>query len=202
MEAQNYKDIKWKNCFVGLDLITYRDLKKVYKEAGLEEIVSEFHFLENQAKTRASPFIGSTVRHFFLEWTYGYGSRPLRLLWYSLAVIGLFASIYSYLSIPRELKSPGETRSGLYRVLTAGRGERTEPLRFRKGLLFLHCFYFSLLSFATFGYGALKPKQWLQLFRLEPVEYKPIRWARIFVGIEAALGIWVFALLVTVLFGK
>jgi len=45
-------------------------------------------------------------------------------------------------------------------------------------------------------------RQWLEFFRLELVEYKPVGWARIFVGIEAALGIYLLALLVIVLFER
>jgi len=48
----------------------------------------------------------------------------------------------------------------------------------------------------------MRPKQWLQLFRLKLVEHEPFGCIRILVGIEAALGIWVLALLVTVLFGR
>ena len=58
------------------------------------------------------------------------------------------------------------------------------------------------MSFTTFGYGALRPRQWLEFFRFVPVEYKPVRWIRIFVGIEATIGIYILALLVTVLFGS
>jgi hypothetical protein len=107
----------------------------------------------------------------------------------------LFSLIFTFLTIPRR------TGSGIY-LTKPGSSQKDELLPFRKGRLFLDCLYFSLLSFATFGYGALKPRQWIQFFRLEPVEFKPVRWARIFVGVEAALGIWVFALLVKVLFGR
>jgi len=74
-------------------------------------------------------------------------------------------------------------------------------LSWQKGFLIINCLYFSLLSLATFGYGAFKPRQWLEFFRLEQVDYIPIGWARILVGIEAAMGIYLFALLTTVLFG-
>jgi len=175
---------------------TYRDLKSFYEKELIDEVSREFHFRENVVKTKLSPWYLKAFRVPFLEWTYGYGSRSIRLLWYSLIVIGLFTLLFAFLTIPRK------TKSGIYLLQPVRRSEREALLAFRKGVLFLHCFYFSVLSFATFGYGALKPKQWLQLFRLEPVEYKPVRWARIFVGIEAALGIYIFALLVTVLFGR
>ena len=175
--------------------LTYRDLKTFYRKELLDDVAMEFHFRENEVRTKASPQYVRPLRVLFLKWTYGYGSRPSWLVWYSLVVVGLFSLIFTLLTMPRK------TESGIY-LTRPGSDQEDELLPFRKGRLFLDCFYFSLLSFATFGYGAIKPQQWLQLFRLEPVEYRPVRWARIFVGIEAALGIWVFALLVTVLFGK
>jgi hypothetical protein len=128
--------------------------------------------------------------------TYGYGSRPIWLLRDSGIIIIVFFLIFAFLTIPRR------TKSGIYLIQPGRHGEKEKLLTFQEGRLFLDCLYFSLLSFVTFGYGALQPKQWLQFFRLQPLEFKPVRWARIFVGIEAALGIWIFALLVTVLFGR
>jgi len=184
--------------------ITYRDLKTLYKKELMDDVAGEFHFRENHVitkrylRTKSEPFkyLWGLFRRFFLEQTYGYGSRPIWLLRSSLFVITLFFLIFAFVTIrPR-------TKSGIYLVQPGRRGEKVKPLTFRKGRLFLDCFYFSLLSFVTFGYGALQPRLWLQFFRLQPVEFKPVRWARIFVGIEATLGIWIFALLVTVLFGR
>jgi len=172
--------------------ITYRDLKSFYKERRMHNIASEFHYRENVVKTKiSSPFI-KAFRTVFLDWTYGYGSRPLNLIPSCIAIIVVFAFIYLLLTLPRK------TKSGIYVVTNDGRKE--ELLAIRKGKILFDCFYFSLLSFATFGYGALQPKQWLQFFYLEPVEFKPIRWARIFVGFEAAIGIYLLALTALVLF--
>lgn len=184
--------------------ITYRDLKSWYKKEQLDDIAAEFHYRENEVITNRylrtiwNPlnYLWGMFRYISLRLTYGYGSYPIWLLRDSVIAISVFILIFVILTIPRK------TKSGIYLVVKDGDTEKEELLTFRKGRLFLDCFYFSLLSFATFGYGAIKPKQWLQFFLLEPKEYKPVRWARIFVGIEAALGIWIFALLVTVLFGK
>ena len=73
-------------------------------------------------------------------------------------------------------------------------------LRFERGAVIVNCIYFSVLSLATFGYGALRPRQWLEFFRLTPVEYRPVGWTRIFVGLEAAIGIYLLALTALVLF--
>jgi len=64
--------------------------------------------------------------------------------------------------------------------------------------LLIDCLYLSLLSFSTIGYGVLQPKQWLEFFRLEPATLEAKRWARIFVGIESLLGIYLLALLAIV----
>jgi len=172
--------------------ITYRDLKSFYKERKMHNIASEFHYRENVVKTKLSYQPIRIFRTVFLDWTYGYGSRPLRLIPFCFGVILVFAFIYFLLTLPRK------TDSGIYVVTNDGRKEELLPIR--EGKILLDCLYFSLLSFATFGYGALQPKQWLQFFYLEPVEFKPRRWARIFVGFEAAIGIYLLALTALVLF--
>jgi len=187
----SYRDIEWRNCYVGDDLPTYRDLKRIYRNAGMDELVTKFHYWDNWVKTRKLSVFEAIPRFLFLEWTYGYGSRPWWLLWYSLGVIFLFSIIFFLPTLfPR-------ANLGIY---TSKPGSaRKRRLTWRQPH---ECLYFSLLAFATFGYGAMRPKQWLQLFRLKLVEHEPVGWIRIFVGIEAALGIWVLALLVTVLFGR
>lgn len=214
-EAENIRYIEWKeDYYIGEEFeetfggwekgkaqkerdlknaeITYSDLKSFYKERRMSDIASEFHYRENVVKTKISSSFFKAFRTVFLDWTYGYGSRPLRLIPFCFGVILVFAFIYLLLTLPRK------TDSGIFVVTNDGRKEELLPIR--KGKILLDCFYFSLLSFATFGYGALQPKQWLQFFYLEPVEFKPRRWARIFVGFEAAIGIYRLALTALVLF--
>ena len=164
----------------------------------MDEVASEFNFRENEVKTMRYPpyHLMRLFRYFFLNLTYGYGSKPTRLFWWSLFVVGAFALTFFVQSRIRHCKS------GIRLVKKENEKERLIDLKWRKGLLILDCIFFSVLSFCTFGYGALQPRQWLQLFRLEPLEFRPIRWARLLVGLEALFGIWVFALLVTVLFGR
>jgi len=186
-----YRDIQWRNCYVGDDLLTYRDLKRLYRNAGMDELVTKFHYWDNWVKTRKLSVFEAIPRFLFLEWTYGYGSRPWWLLPYSLGVIFLFSIIFFLPTLfPR-------ANLGIY--TSKPDSARKRRLTWRQPH---ECLYFSLLAFATFGYGAIRPKQWLQLFRLKLVEHEPVGWIRIFVGLEAALGIWVLALLVTVLFGR
>lgn len=170
--------------------ITYRDLKSFYKEEKMDYIANKFHYRENVVRTKSSTLPIKIFRTVFLDWTYGYGSRPLRLIPFCFGVIFIFALVYLFLTIPRKSKS------GIYLV----QDEVETLLPIEHGKILLNCLYFSILSFSTFGYGALKPRQWLEFFRLEPVEFKPKKWARIFVGLEAAIGIYLLALIAIVLF--
>jgi hypothetical protein len=213
-KARNIRDIRWGDSvysryFIGEELslktpedfrraeVTYRDLKMLYRRELLDDLANEFHYRENEVITRSYPWFSPVriLRLLFLKWTFGYGARPMWLLWYSITVVVGFSLIFALLTLSKR------TLSGICEYDPAQAGKET-LLEFRNGMLFFDCFYFSLLSLATFGYGALQPRQWLQFFRFQPVEYKPIRWACIFVGIEAGLGIWIFSLLVTVMFGS
>jgi hypothetical protein len=213
-KARNIRDIRWGDStdsryIIGEELVmktpedfrraevTYRDLKMLYRRELLDDIANEFNYRENEVVTGNYPWYSpvSILRNLFLKWTFGYGSRPMWLLTYSIVVVIGFSLIFAGLTLSRR------TKSGICQIVPGKEGQET-LLDFNNGMLFFDCFYFSLLSLATFGYGALQPRQWLQFFRFQPVEYKPIRWACIFVGIEAGLGIWIFSLLVTVLFGS
>ncbi len=202
-------------------LIRYRDLKNLYKLHFQEEVISEFHYRENVVKTKLSPQPMKLLRKVFLDWTYGYGSRPLRLIPFCVGVILVFGLIYLIQTV-----LPG--RSGIYLVSKGDESQKTfyvtetgnpkqerksyvmeemesgdarpKLLGFDKGAALVNCIYFSLLSFATFGYGAIKPRQWLEFFRLTPVQYRPVGWSRIFVGFEAAIGIYLLALTAIVIF--
>lgn len=173
----------------------HREAKNFFKRNQMGEMALEYHFWENEAKTRGSPLYIRLPRLVFLKWPYGYGSRPIWLVGYSLLVVALFALLFVLVTLPRK------TKSGICSVMREKEQEQEVLLSWRKGLLIGDCIYFSLLSLATFGYGTFRPRQWLEFFRLEQVEYRPTGWARILVGIEAALGIYLFALLATVLLG-
>lgn len=185
--------------------ITYRDLENVYENERLDEIAQEFNFRENEVVTKGSPLALRILRILFLKWPYGYGSRPIWLIYYSLGVIGVFTVLYAIVSVLPKIKSGinivrrREDEDEEYYEEDDDKNE--QRLSFRNGRIFLDCFYFSLFSFATFGFDILQPRQWLEFFRLKPIKYKPIAWARILVGIEAAFGIYVIALLLIAVVG-
>jgi len=167
----------------------------------MDEIALEFHYRENEVRTKLSPWYYRYPRIFFVKWTYGYGSRPLWLLRDSLYVVGGFMVFFILLTLnPKCLYRIFR----IYRVQGENQGKKKKYLawRTRKWWLFWDCFIFSMLSFSTFGYGALQLKHLWEFFHLELVEYKPIRLARILVGIEAGLGILLFAFLVKWLFER
>lgn len=172
---------------------TYRDLENIYRKEGKRVVADAFHFRLNEIITASYPYWNplKILRFVFLRISYGYGTQPMNLAFWSLGLVLLFMVIFAAITSTK-------SKSGIYVVKTLRNGIRREYLLRNRGhLLFFDCFYFSLLSFSTFGYGAIQPKQWLEFFNFKPVEYKPVGWARICVGIEASLGIYTFALLVT-----
>jgi len=172
---------------------TYHNLEGSYKIEGRLATADAFHYRQNDVLTKSYPVLHPLriLRTVFLQWPYGYGSRPIYLFYWSFAVVFLFTFIFTLFTSTR-------SKSGIYIVTTDDNGIKNESLlNYRNGLLFFDCFYFSLLSFSTFGYGAIQPKQWLEFFRTKPVEFKPVGSVRIFVGIVATLGIYTFALFVT-----
>ncbi|MDX1486693.1 MAG: pentapeptide repeat-containing protein [Acidiferrobacterales bacterium] len=175
----------------------HEEARRFFASNGMGEMAAEYHFWGQEIRTYKpqTPFYVKILRIVFMKWPYGYGSRPMWLFYYSFCVVVIFAALYVLLTI--NLK-----KSGLYRVYRENGRDEVILLSWRKGLLVADCLYFSLLSFATFGYGVFQPRQWIEFFRFEPVQLRPLGWARILVGLEAAFGIYLLALLTTVLFGK
>jgi uncharacterized protein YjbI with pentapeptide repeats len=185
---QNYKRAKY----------IYRYLKNIYRSYDLHETAREFHYRENRVATKltAKPF-SWLARKLLFEWTYGYGSRPWRILWSSGIVILAFALGYFIISVLH-------AESGIYRSDNKPNApERISPSSLRDFPCVLwNTLYFSLLTFATFGYGSITPQQWVKFFRLEEIEMKPVRWARIIAGFESLVGIYLLALFAKVIFGR
>lgn len=177
--------------------VFHRESKRFFNVNGMAEMAAEYHYWEQEARTYgySTPLHRRILRTIFLKWPYGYGSRPMWLLYYSISVVLMFAALYALFTI-----SP--IKSAIYKVHCENDKDKMILLSWRKGVLLADCLYFSLLSLATFGYGVFQPRQWLEFFRFEPVELRPLGWARILVGLEAGVGIYLLALLTTVIFGK
>jgi hypothetical protein len=177
---------------------TYRDLKSLYKKEGMGKVANEFNFRENEVETKRYHRYHYMwiLRYFFLNLTYGYGSKPFRLFWYSLFIIVVFALIFLFQALIPNFKS------GLYLAQRSGDTDKKLNWTKRKGWMFLDCLYFSALALCTFGYGALQLRKLIEYLKLKPLKITPNRWARLLVFLEAGLGIYLFALLAIVLFGR
>jgi uncharacterized protein YjbI with pentapeptide repeats len=175
----------------------HRESKVFFAGNGMAEMAAEYHYWEQEVKTYKpeTPLYSKVLRIALMKWPYGYGSKPMWLFYYSFSVVLIFAMLFVLFTINKK-------KSGIYKVLRENGQEKVTVLSWRKGLLLADCLYFSLLSLATFGYGVLQPRQWVEFFRFEPVELRPLGWARILVGLEAVVGIYLLALLTTVIFGK
>jgi len=171
----------------------HRQAESFFRAQHMTALADDYRFWWNEARTERSPWYRKWSRIVFLKWPYGYGSRPVWILRTAGLLIASFALAFALMTLY------GSKTSGI--ILVTETGDEV-PLRWQAAALLGNCFYFSLLSFATFGYGAIRPRQWLEFFRLRPVEYKPVGWARIVVGLEAACGIYLFVLLTIVLFGR
>ncbi|MCH7760002.1 pentapeptide repeat-containing protein [candidate division TA06 bacterium] len=93
-EAEDYRLVRWgKGHILGEELDgrleiaqnLYRYLKGIYK--GTREY-NAFHYRENVLKTKRMAWRNPLriLRLLFLQWTYGYGTKPLRLLSYLIAI--------------------------------------------------------------------------------------------------------------------
>lgn len=173
----------------------HREARNFFKRQEMHDVALNYRYWQSKTATETLPWYRRWARVALLEWTYGYGARPLRLPAVAIGTVGLFSVAYLTLTIV------GRGRSGLYHVNESNPGVE-QRLDWRQGRIVIDCLYFSLLSLATFGYGAFRPRQWLEFFRLEPTELRAKGWARILVGCESAIGIYLFALLTVVLFGR
>ncbi|MCK4873374.1 MAG: potassium channel family protein [Phycisphaerales bacterium] len=99
---------------------------------------------------------------FFLKWCYGYGIYTHRIGLAMLAVLALFSLVYALAAGP-------ETIRGYFEV--GADGLATERTDFSAA-------YFSVITFATIGYG----------------DYAPMGWLRIAASVEGLLGLFLMAL--------
>jgi len=171
----------------------HRQVESFFRAQSAEVLADEYHFWWNEARTERSTWLWSWSRTFLLKWTFGYGVRPFWILRFSFLLVLGFALSFAVLN---HIGLPG---SGVFAITESG-----EEVRQSRHLIAAlpDSLYFSMLSLCTFGYGAFRPRQWLEWFRLQPVEFKPVGWARILVGVEAVFGIYLFALLAIVLLGR
>lgn len=157
----------------------YRELQRLYDENAFPGRVKENYLREMDLRRRQSWAVGDYLRAVKLEgsrWVMHYGTSPWRVIGTALLLIVVCAMMYPLTGGIREV-SGDET-------ITYQIDDPTQaPLRVLLNA-FLRSLYFSIVTFATLGYGDIQPVG---------------GWARVIAGIESLLGILLMALLVFVL---
>ena len=157
----------------------YRELQRLYDENAFPERVNTYYLREMNFRRRQAWRVGDYLQAFKLagsRWIMQYGTNPWRVVATSLVLILVCAGLYpvtggvqevgTETAVTYEIEDPTETP---WRVLLRA---------------FLKSLYFSVVTFATLGYGDIQPVG---------------QWARTIAGIETLLGSLLMALLVFVL---
>ena len=116
----------------------YHRLKESYRSTGEQECSAAFYMLEMDMKRKTSTFLDRVF--LTVIWLLcGYGERPLRLMFFVLLQIVLFATIYLF--VPRLLTATGPVED--WDVLS--------------------CLYFSTVVFTTLGFGDIAPQSYARI---------------------------------------
>lgn len=151
---------------------TYRDLRKASEYQGIFTLSG--HYIKKELTMRRLQMPRWSLRRFFswmVDLFCGYGEEPLRVVIFSLIMIACCAIFYFFFG----LSFGGEPL--VY---------RSEASWQENGLFLLECFYYSVVTFTTLGYG----------------DFTPIGLSRLFAAIEAFTGSFTLALFVVVFVKK
>ncbi len=158
---------------------TYREFQQIYKENALPAAARSSYNREKDARRRLAwaeaDYVGA-LKWELSRWVMNYGSSPYRVLLVSLLVIVISAVLFPLTGGIQEIQG-GQTIT--YTVEDPG----AVPAWWL-GEVLLKSFYFSVITFATLGYGDIQPVG---------------TWARMLAGVETILGSLLSALLVFVL---
>lgn len=157
----------------------YRELQRVYDENAFPERVRANYLREMDLRRRQAWAVGDYLRALKLagsRWVMRYGTSPWRVVGASLVLIAVCAVLYPLTGGIREIRGDAlityrieDPSATPWRVLVTA---------------FFKSLYFSVVTFATLGYGDIQPIG---------------SWARLIAGVEALLGALLMALLVFVL---
>ncbi|WP_135536238.1 pentapeptide repeat-containing protein [Halostella pelagica] len=157
----------------------YRQLEQLYQDNALPRLAQRSYNQEKDARRRLAwqeGDYGEVIKWSASKWVMKYGSSPYRILLVSLIVITASALLYPLTGGIREV---GDGSSITYSI----DNPQEAPTWWIARVMF-KSFYFSVVTFATLGYGDIQPIGIL---------------ARLLAGVETILGTLLAALLVFVL---
>lgn len=158
---------------------SYREFQQIYGDNALPQLARRSYNQEKDARRRLAWDTGDRVRAVKWElsrWVMRYGSSAYRVLGVSLLVILVSAILYPLTDGIREVQGD--------RTITYALENPESAPAWWIGEVLFKSFYFSVITFATLGYGDIQPIG---------------RWARLLAGVETILGSLLSALLVFVL---
>ncbi|ELZ19404.1 ion transport 2 domain protein [Haloterrigena salina JCM 13891] len=157
----------------------YRELQRLYGENALSEQAQTYYLREMDLRRRLAWRGGNYLQAITLagsRWVMRYGTSPWRVVATSLLLIVVCAGLFPLTGGIREV---GTDTAITYEIDDPA--DTPGPVLVRT---FLKSLYFSVITFATLGYGDIQPVG---------------GWARAVAGIETLLGSLLMALLVFVL---
>ncbi len=122
----------------------YRNLKNYFRNEGIYERSGHYYYREKvvEKKTYRHKNMGKYLGSLLLESLCGYGEKPGRIIFSSLAWIFFNSFVYFVLGIEKGVVEIGlSLQTGV----------------FQNAMNFLNCLYFSFVTFTTLGYGDLHP---------------------------------------------
>ena len=158
---------------------TYRAFQRLYEENALHDRRDHYYRQEQDARRRIAWRRGEyalALRQEGSRWVMRYGTSPWRVLVTQLVVILLCAAFFP---LSGGIQETAGEQAVTFRVEDPTTASQYWLLR-----VFFKSLYFSVITFATLGYGDIQPIGF---------------WARMIAGTEALLGVLLMALLVFVL---
>jgi hypothetical protein len=127
----------------------YRGLYIACQSKGLKEEASRFYIkLQHMHQRMLKPYSWNWGLSKLVDWTCGYGERPVRVIGFSIGIILLWTCFYSLGGVMSEegwvqWKTQASVATNLNQLVT--------------------CFYYSVVTFTTLGYGDIVPHGWVRL---------------------------------------
>ena len=130
----------------------YRNIKNNFKNQGLTSEGGDFFYREMTVKRKMMP-LWSFQRFWskMIDFACGYGEKPYKIISFSLIFMFIHAVIYSLIGISYQDSTIQWSMS---------------KSMFENINVFLDCFYFSVVTYATLGYGEMLPTGIGRLFAI------------------------------------